>query len=163
MNWRPMTLADVDAVHALADRVHQDHPEDRHVFEERLSLYPPGCHVLEGNGRLLGYALTHPWRLHEPPALNTLLGALPQHPTTYYIHDVALHPVGRGKGQALAIGEALTSHAKASGFGNVSLVAVNGSQAFWERLGFQTEQRSSLEKKLSSYGSDAVLMVRRFR
>lgn len=160
MPWRLMTPQDLDGVKVLADEIHVNHPEDMHVFAERQRLYPHGCLVLVEGGRLIGYALTHPWRFGEPPPLNSELGEIPGTATTYYIHDVALLPEGRGKGYAGEAVEQLADHARDSGFGNMSLVAVNGSQAFWERLGFRTEAIPGLEAKLFSYGQDAVLMTR---
>lgn len=160
MPWRPMTSEDLRDALKVADEVHVDHPEDREIFEERLSLHPGGCHVLVEDGRVLGYAITHPWRFAEPPPLNTRLRAIPADANTYYVHDVALLPAGRGRGHAGRIGDLLAARAKADGFTTMSLVAVNGSQSFWERLGFRTEAVPGLATKLLSYGSDAVLMVR---
>jgi len=160
MPWRLMTPQDLDEVKVLADAIHVAHPEDMDVFAERQRLYPQGCLVLVEHGHLVGYALTHPWRLNEPPPLNSSLSEIPRHPTTYYLHDVALLPEGRGKGYAAQAVEELARHAQAAGFSNLSLVAVNGSQKFWERLGFRTMAAQGLEEKLSSYGSDAVLMRR---
>jgi hypothetical protein len=54
----------------------------------------------------------------------------------------------------------LAEHAQAAGFRNLSLVAVNRSQAFWESVGFRATAALGLEAKLASYGPDAVLMVR---
>lgn len=155
-----MTAQDLAEVRILADTIHVDHPEDMHVFEERLCLYPQGCLALEEDGRLLGYALTHPWRFGSPPALNSLLGRIPGDATTYYVHDVALLPAARGKGHAGQVGERLARHALDAGFDNLSLVAVNNSQAFWERLGFYVRDVPGLEAKLLTYGPGAVLMVR---
>lgn len=162
MPWRPMTAQDLAQVQILADTIHLDYPEDAEVFAERLHLYPQGCLALEENGRLIGYALTHPWYFGKPPALNSTLNEIPHDATTYYIHDVALLPEARGKGYAGQIGDKLASHAKTAGFGNLSLVAVNNSQGFWERLDFRTRHVPGLEGKLLSYGPDAVLMVREF-
>lgn len=160
MPWRPMTAQDLAEVQALADVIHLDHPEDARVFEERLHLYPQGCLALEESGRLIGYALTHPWHFGRPPALNSLLGEIPHRPTTYYVHDVALLPEARRKGYAAQIGERLADHATAAGFSNLSLVAVNNSHGFWERLGFYRTSVPGLEEKLLTYGPDAMLMAR---
>ncbi|MEZ0171756.1 GNAT family N-acetyltransferase [Microvirga sp. TS319] len=160
MPWRPMTARDLAQVQILADTIHVDHPEDRQVFEERLRLYPQGCLALEESGHLLGYALTHPWHFGTPPALNSRLGQIPGDATTYYVHDVALLPSARGKGHAGQVGERLLRHARDAGFDNLSLVAVNNSQAFWERLGFHVRKVPGLEAKLLTYGPDAVLMAR---
>jgi GNAT superfamily N-acetyltransferase len=155
-----MTDADLADVQALADTIHVDHPEDAAVFADRLRLYPQGCAVLDVDGRLIGYALTHPWRYGEPPPLNSELRHIPQNATTYYLHDVALLPEARGRGYAMQIGDRLMCHAEQEGFPNLSLVAVNGSQPFWEKLGFRVTVIPGLESKLLSYGPDAVLMVR---
>jgi GNAT superfamily N-acetyltransferase len=155
-----MTTRDLAAVQVLADTIHVDHPENAGVFAERLRLYPQGCLALEEHGRLLGYALTHPWHLGAPPALNSCLRDIPGDATTYYVHDVALLPEARGRGHAAQAGEWLARRARDAGFDNLSLVAVNNSQAFWERLGFRTMRAAGLEAKLLTYGPDAVLMMR---
>lgn len=160
MTWRPMTPQDLTQVQALADAIHVSHPEDPEVLAERQRLYPQGCFMLVEDGRVIGYALTHPWRFAEPPPLNRLLGAIPSPATTYYIHDVALLPEARGKGYAAQITDRLLTHARESGFDNLSLVAVNKSQVFWEKAGFRVIAVPDLGAKLASYGPDAALMVR---
>jgi len=160
MPWRPMTVQDLAQVQVLADTIHLDHPEDAQVFAERLRLYPQGCLALEDDGRLIGYAVTHPWHFGAPPALDSLLRAIPADATTYYVHDVALLPEARGKGHAVQAGERLARHARDSGFSNLSLVAVNNSQPFWGRLGFRVATVPGLEAKLLTYGPGAALMVR---
>jgi GNAT superfamily N-acetyltransferase len=160
MPWRPMTSHDLTRVHVLADAIHVSHPEDPEVLAERQRLYPQGCFILVEDGSAIGYALTHPWRFAEPPPLNRLLGATPSPATTYYIHDVALLPEARGKGYAAQITDRLLAHARKAGFDNLSLVAVNKSQVFWEKTGFRVIAVPGLEAKLASYGPDAALMVR---
>lgn len=99
--WRAMAAADLAAAERIAARVHPDYPEDAAVFAERLSLFPEGCLVLVSpSGELGGYVIAHPWRLGQPPALNSLLGALPAAADTLYIHDIALLPERRGGGAA---------------------------------------------------------------
>ena len=95
-----MTAADLPAVNAIAAQVHVAYPEDAAVFAERLTLHPAGCCVLDGGTGVAGYVISHPWRIAEPPALDTLLGALPAPASTYYIHDIALLPAARRGGAA---------------------------------------------------------------
>ena len=159
--WRPMTEADVPAVVAIADRVHVDYPEDDAVLSERLALYPAGCAILEQDGNATAYAITHPWHYGKPPALNVMLEALPESPTTYYIHDFALLPETRGSGAGSAIAKAVLDHARESGFFNVSLVAVNGSGPFWSRFGFEIVADPALDANLKSYDDEARFMVLR--
>jgi ribosomal protein S18 acetylase RimI-like enzyme len=158
--WRPMTNADLATVGAIAAQVHIAYPEDAAIFAERLALHPAGCFVLDGDTTPAGYVISHPWRAAEPPPLDTLIGSLPSPASTYYIHDVALLPHGRGHGAGAAMVALLLRHAVAVGADNVSLVAVNRSVLFWQSQGFEVIENQALAKKLTSYGADAVYMVR---
>lgn len=159
-HWRPMRPGDIAAATAIAAEVHTAFHEDDAVYIERLALYPAGCRLLEREGAAVGYCLSHPWTAGSLPALNTLLGALPAAPSTYYIHDVALLPAARGSGAAGTVVAALTAHAADNGFSNLSLVAVNGSEGFWRRQGFHVVDAPELGAKLASYEAAARLMAR---
>jgi GNAT superfamily N-acetyltransferase len=160
MRWRPMASSDLGAVHALADAIHRDHPEDPAVLAERQRLFPDGCQVLDRDGAMVGYVISHPWKFGQPPALNTLLEGLPVPPTTYYLHDLAIAPAARGTGSAGPAVERLSRLAEDMGFANLSLVAVNASRKFWEKFGFGPIDLPGMASKLSSYGDDAVFMAR---
>jgi ribosomal protein S18 acetylase RimI-like enzyme len=164
LHWRLMEAGDLASVIDMAAVIHTDFYEDDIVYRERLGLYGKGCFVLEdAENRLFGYAITHPWRLYTMPALNSELGKLPEHPTTYYLHDIALLPQSRGTGAAGKIVSILAGHALESGFQTMSLVAVNSSSGFWQKQGFEIVERSDLEAKLRTYSDDACFMLRRFR
>jgi ribosomal protein S18 acetylase RimI-like enzyme len=156
-----MSSADLPRVAGLAAQVHAAYPEDAAVFAERLRLYPTGCHACEAGGRLIGYVLSHPWRDRAAPALNSLLGALPASPATYYIHDLALLPEARGAGAGSAIVAALVARARAEKLPTMSLVAMHESEAFWRRHGFEIVEDAALAEKLRSYDEAARFMVRR--
>lgn len=157
--WLRMTKADLPQVNAIAARVHPDYPEDAAVFAERLALYPQGCHVLEDEAGVLdGYVISHPWHDAGPPALNSLLHRLPPAPTAYYIHDIALLPAARGSGAAEAIVTALIEQARQRGLSSVALVAVNGSEAFWQKYGFQSVHNEGIAAKARSYGAGTCFM-----
>jgi ribosomal protein S18 acetylase RimI-like enzyme len=160
IKWRPTISADLPAMLAIAEIVHPDYPEDPAIFAERLALYPAGCLVLEGAGKPIGYIVSHPWHYGEPPRLNSLLGALPNAPTTYYIHDIALLPQARGTGAAADVIDRLIANAFSAALPNLSLVAVNNSGAFWARHGFCVLAVPALERKLRSYDAAARYMVR---
>lgn len=160
--WRAMAPADLPAVAAIADAVHPLYPEPPEVPAERLALFPAGCLVAAGaDGDRLGYAISHPGRLGQPPALAIRLGALPANADCLYLHDVALLPRARGMG----LGEAVVAHLRAmardAGFRHLALVAVNGSAPYWHRHGFRPYAAGSdaLAAKLASYGGDAAYLV----
>ena len=134
--WRPMQASDVAAITAISDAVHGIYTEPAAVYAERLALYPEGSFVLEVDGQVSGFLVTHPWRGGTSPALGAMLGAIPADADTYYLHDIALLPAARGTGAGRE-GLALTiAAARAGGLAEVSLVAVNGADRFWAAQGF---------------------------
>jgi len=166
MHWRPLTALDLPTVQAIAALVHPDFPEEAVVFAERQRLYPEGAHLFELDGEAAGYVLSHPWYFKQLPALNALLEAVPENGDTYYIHDLALLNKARGTGAAAMIVGQIQRHARARGFANMSLVAVNGSVPFWHKHGFRAAAPKGLEPellaKLASYEATARFMVKSF-
>lgn len=158
-HWRPLRVADIPAVSAIAKQVHPDFPEDDAVFADRQAVAPDFCFLLEIGAAPAGYVLAHPYRLGSLPALNTVLGRLPEPCDTLYIHDLALLPAARGSGAARQIVQILARNA--APFGPLSLAAVNGSVPFWTRMGFSVTDDPRLAEKLASYASDARYMIAR--
>ena len=147
-----MRAADLDAVLRIAAVVHADLPESRAVLAERLALYPAGCLMTEG-----GYAIAHPARPFHPPALDTLLGALPADAACLHVHDVALLPARQGGGRGAAAIARFAALAAAEGLGRLSLIAVHGTGDYWRRHGFAP---AAVHLPLGSYGAGAVYMIR---
>ncbi|GHE67249.1 N-acetyltransferase GCN5 [Camelimonas fluminis] len=170
--WRAMAAGDLAEVLKLAAVIHPDYPEDAAVFAERLGLYPQGCMVLEtpaaagddpggdAGGRLGGYLVSHPWTAGAPPALDSLLGALPPFPALYYLHDLALLPVARGTGAARAAVARAAAVAAQAGLDCLGLVAVNGAAAFWRRCGFASSPDAALQAAARKYDATASYMTR---
>ncbi len=152
--WRPMTGDDLDQVMAIAALVHPGYPEDRAVFADRLALFPAGCLMAQGDTPM-GYGVAHPGLLGQPPALNTLLGRLPQGADCLYLHDVALLPMARGQGLAGRIVGHLDHLARDLGLGCLALTSVSGSFDLWRHLGFVPRPCPAI----ASYG-DAHYMIR---
>ena len=159
--WRPMTGADIPAVFAMACEIHPDYPEAVEVFAERQALYPQGALVLEIGVRPGGYLISHPWVSDAPPLLDTLLGRLPDAPTTYYLHDLALLPSARGTGAGRDAVDIALNRAHTERLDTLSLVAVGASAPFWTAMGFERHSSSALSPKLASYGALAAYMTRR--
>lgn len=158
--WRLMQQSDLDEVHDMSCVVHPDFPEDRAIFADRLAVFAPGALVLQGDTQLLGYSFSHPWMRLSAPALNTLLQQVPEEADSFYLHDVALLPQVRALGAARRLVELLVETAEAHGFDSLSLVAVNGSQPYWEKQGFSVRDVPHLQEKLLSYSEDARFMMR---
>lgn len=159
-DWRAMAAADLPAVLAVADVVHPGFPERPEVFAERLALFAEGCHVLAHGDRVLGYIVSHPWFAGSPVPLDTLVERLPAREQTRYLHDIALMPEARGAGLAVRGVSRVIRDAYRAGVATASLVAVNGSGAFWARQGFVPVEDPAVRRKLAPYGDDAAFMVR---
>ncbi|WP_230461476.1 GNAT family N-acetyltransferase [Sphingobium sp. CAP-1] len=150
-----MKPADLPAVKAISDAVHGAYTEAEAVYAERLALYPDGCRIFDQDGAVLGYLIAHPWRSDAPPALDTLLGAIPATADIHYLHDLALLPAARGSGAGASGSAAAIAQAQAAGYKRVMLMAVGGADSFWERQGF-----ARVPGQIASYGTEACLMER---
>lgn len=159
-----MTVADLDAVAAIAVVGFPDHFEGRACFDNRLSLNPSGSFVLAaGDGPPQGYLVAYPWAADTAPALNTLIPSIPAEASVMYLHDLALLPTVRGGGWSRPIVERLVDESRADGWPALALVAVNDAAPFWERHGFRVVEAPGLAAKLAGYGPDARYMVRRLK
>ncbi|AZI34560.1 putative acetyltransferase [Caenibius tardaugens NBRC 16725] len=154
--WRPMTTADLPAVQMISDAVHGAYTEPKGILAERLTLYPEGCQTLERGGVVVGYIITHPWHRDTPPKLGQPLGAIPEESDTYYLHDIALLPAGRGGGSGRAATDFTVMQARAGGFADITLIAVNGADSFWASQGFAYVEGGDAV----TYGEGTYLMRR---
>ena len=160
-HWRRAHATDLEAISAIAARIHPDLPERPEVLAEKMRLYPDGCHVLEAGDEIRGYGLAHPWTQHRIPPLDDFLERLPEDADCLYIHDVAVLPDARG-GVARAYVAEIEQLAQSSGITRLALVSVYGTRVLWERLGFQPVTPDAvLREKLESYGANATYMLRK--
>ncbi|KAJ9161779.1 Acyl-CoA N-acyltransferase [Coniochaeta hoffmannii] len=162
MSWRHMTPSDLHSVLRISQQVHPSLPESEAVFAERLDLFPEGCLVLVQDDEVCGYAISHPIRHRQPPALDSLLGDIAPDADQYYIHDVAVLPSFRGRALARGCVEKLIAVAKGYGYPESCLVSVYGTKSFWARFGFVAgEKDEGMREKLRDYGDDATFMLRK--
>lgn len=151
-------LADVCRIAAIC---HPDFPEDDAVFNEKYTLSPDTCFILDGKNNSVGYILAHPFKIGAIPPLNRLLGGLPRQSDTLYIHDLALLQQARSGGYGKKAVKLMCDYANEKKLKMLSLVAVNGSTPFWQKNGFErVEPSTELKAKLLTYSSDACYMVR---
>ncbi|MBH9551911.1 GNAT family N-acetyltransferase [Inhella gelatinilytica] len=159
LTLRLLTPADAEAVLALQQRVYPPtHWERWAVLGAKQALYPAGCWAaVDAQDRLLAYLFSHPWRRGTAPALHGELTQLPSHPDCYALHDLALAPEARGQGLARRLVDGARAHAQGLGLTTLTLVAVQNSAGFWQRMGF--EPCGVQDASLLSYGANAVAMV----
>lgn len=158
--WFPMTASDIADVAILANSIHIDYPEQPEIFAERQKLAPKGCYVLRQGTIICGYIISHPWQCRNLPALNTLLGLLPNDPDTYYIHDIVIHPHLRGGGWPARALSLITEIASEYGLPTLSLVSIGNALGYWRKQGFVAVNVPELRQKLRSYDEQATYMQR---
>lgn len=152
--WRKMSTSDISGLMHVADKIHPELPETASVFTERVKLSPAGCLVLVDGAEICGYAISHPIRHDEPPALDSLLGEIAQDADQYYIHDLAILSKYRGQGLAAECIEQIFAIAKS--YPTTTLISVYGTECFWGRFGFVPEPMGAkLLEKVRGYGQDA--------
>ncbi len=161
LQWRPMIAADLPEAYDLSVRIHPNFPERLEVLAEKFRLFPGGCFVLDKPGAgICGYCFSHPWHAGRPPALDTMLLALPHPPVTYFIHDMTIDDSLRRRNLASGLVPQLIVVARDIPVDRVMLVAVSGSQPFWTRMGFrQTADEALQDAARAKYGTGAAHMT----
>ena len=133
--WQPMTLSDLDSVNSIASTIWgADFYESPEVFEQKFKCYPQGCWMYNTDA----YIFSHPAVLDSPPGLNELLPKFT--PDCYHLHDIALLPRVRGSGIATRIVKQLI---KNNPYPCMTLVAVDGTEKYWESFGFTVRSQTA--------------------
>lgn len=161
MTIRQMTPADLPQVLALQHLAYPPELWDAAAaFESRLRLAPTTNLVLERDGAIAAYLISHPWASQAPPPVDTALDALPAPPHVWFIHDLTTAPSLRGSGAGRRLYQAGAQAAEALGLATAELIAIEGAEPFWARLGFRRwEAGADLAMKVAGYGVQAVYMA----
>ena len=125
------------------------------ALQSKAFVAPQSCYVLEVDGHVLGYCLAHPWHINQPPSLEQVIDA-PNDANTLYLHDIVFSHKARGLGAGEKVFNRLVNKAKQLNFDTLSLVAVQGANTYWHRLGFKSR---IIDKSLDDYPEDACYMV----
>ncbi len=151
---RQMTLADLPAIDEV-QRVAfiEELWEDMSLFQSILEKYARSSFVAHKNGALLGYLITHPSRITRDDFENGC-EELSGDEDSLYIHDLCVHPDGRGTGIAALLLEKLDAFAKENSFAKFAGIAVQGAESFWLKQGFEPV------KPYSYRGEPGTLMMK---
>ena len=156
---------DWPVIDGIQQQAYADHLlENIDVLKSKWLASPSTCfiHTNDQNGKPMGYLLAHAWPDDTPPKLHQVIS---HHPVTtgllqenvgLYLHDLALANDAKGKGVATQLVKHFLAYAEHNGFSRILLVAVQGSESFWSRFGFETS--SNLESDCS-YGDNSKIMT----
>lgn len=172
-----MIAADLPAVLAVQAQCYGDALlEGADALASRLALSPTTCwvaalpHSIDStkstdstestDSKLAAYLFTHAWPTASLPPWNGLLARAwtDDDALTWFVHDMAVAPVGRGTGLAAQLYATARGAAINIGLTTSRLIAVQSAGAYWRRLGYAPMDAGMYADKLATYGDDAVLM-----
>lgn len=158
---RPVADADWPAVAALeaAAYAHRSLSEGRAALESRGRSSPDTCFVLQLGGRIAGYVLALPYPRFRHPEL-TRPEETVFRSRNLHLHDLVVAEHLRGRGLGARLLRHLTATAGAQGFEHISLVAVDGTEGYWQAHGYRSHREAGSPP---GYGRDAVYMSTRVR
>ncbi len=155
-----MRESDLGSLAPIMKESYPDLPDETEAFRERLALFPAGCRVLRSGDGVLGYAISHPWVFGSAPKLNARLGQIPRKPDVFYIHDVAISSLARGRGGARQLLSDLAELGAALGVERIALVAIAQAVSYWAARGFEpVSAAQTAHMDLSAYGEGACYMA----
>lgn len=137
--------------------------EDIETIKSLGQLSPETCLIAEREEEPVGYLIAHPWKADDLPPLNTCLREIPENAATFFLHDLALSPKARGQGVAPGLVAEGLARARQLGLQDASLLSIQNSRGFWERMGFiaRPELSSHVRPVLEQFlHTDFVFMTR---
>lgn len=158
-----MALTDLSQVLAIQLRCYPPaYHEPAASFENKLRRSPESAWLAVSGNQVQAYLVTLPVDEAHFPALHAANWAPPSRPKWLYLHDLAVDPDHRGSGSGQRLIAQALERAHAQGLEGLVLVAVQGSQPYWMRHGFQTREveHIALLATLRSFGDDACFMAR---
>jgi GNAT superfamily N-acetyltransferase len=158
-----MTPDDLVQVLALQQRCYPlPYHEPLSAFDNKLQRSPGSAWIALASGQTIAYLVTLPVDEAHFPALHADTWQPPERARWLYLHDLAVDPDHRGSGAGQRLIERALALAQQRGLGGLALVAVQGSEPYWARQGFQPQEAThpALIESLRSFGDGARFMVR---
>jgi len=160
---RPMTSTDLPSVLAVQQRCYAPaFHEPPAAFASKLAGAPDTCWVAStATEGILAYLVSLPVDAHSLPALHATRWQAPAQAQWLYLHDLAVAPIARGRSLAPRLVARAQQCARDMGLQQMVLVAVQGSEGFWQGQGFaaQAMLAGAPGDKLASFGPDARVMA----
>lgn len=158
---RPMQPQDLAEIVRIQARCYTEiTPESAESLADKQRLGAETCWVVCTGTQLLGYVLALPWHSHYLPPLNARLDERPAICDCIYLHDLAIDPTAHSLGLGTRLINHVFNSAANQGWKKLILIAIQGSQSYWQRYGFNSiaPYSESMQEKLASYGETATYM-----
>ena len=165
LSLRPLRVADVPLVLALQAQCYEaQFLEGAQAFAAKLAAAESlDCSWIALRGdEAVAYAVALPVCLQSLPTLDASSITASMQPELLYLHDLAVAPLGRSLGLGRRLADQVEQSARTLGLDRIGLIAVQGSEPYWQRQGFAAVE-SLPEGKLASFGAGALWMERSLR
>jgi N-acetylglutamate synthase-like GNAT family acetyltransferase len=162
---RPATVNDAcEYVCIETDAYTPEFHESSEAFLAKLRVFPSGCKIVDVAGESVAYLISHPWTYETPPKLNLETFTLPLWPDVFFIHSVTVKRAYQKRDIGSALAKAAIAIGKSHGFSRFTLISVQHSTSFWQKLAFKQVESlpQSVRQALDGYGSSATYMVGHF-
>jgi GNAT superfamily N-acetyltransferase len=110
--------------------------EPASLFERIMGASPDMCLTVDDDGVMAGYLLAHA----VPDGFDSFGKGPPPlsgSETALYLHDMCISAAHRHKGIGRLLFGALEAHLQSERFTKITAVAVQDSEAFWKKCGFE--------------------------
>ena len=163
---RPIIADDLPGILAVQQACYGDgFLESGDALASRWARSPALCLVALRGVEVIGYLLSHAWHAWTPPKLHVPLPAADAADVLWFVHDMAIAPAGRGQRLGERLYATASAAAQVQGLRQSRLVAVQGADVFWRRLGYRAAaiEAEPLATLRAIYGADAEWMERTLR
>jgi ribosomal protein S18 acetylase RimI-like enzyme len=157
---RRMLHADLPAVAAVqASAYHPHFLEDDTTLRARLNACADTAWVAQGPQGVCAYLVAYRSLLGQVTPLGASF-APPEGADGLYLHDLAVAAAAAGQGLGPQLVKHALAQARREGLAWSALVSVQGSEAFWQRLGYQAQTLADARQRahLASYPGQGVYM-----
>ena len=110
--------------------------EPASLFETIIRASPDTCLTAHHDGAMAGYLLSHPIP-DDFEGFGTGPPPLSGSESVLYLHDMCISPAHRKMGIGRVLFEALSARLMSEAFTKITAVAVQGSEEFWRKCGFE--------------------------
>ncbi|MBV8912616.1 MAG: GNAT family N-acetyltransferase [Acetobacteraceae bacterium] len=157
--WREARRSDLRVMEGIADVVHRGLRQRKVLFARKLALFPDGCFLLDIDGSVVGYAISHPWHVDKVPPADGPGRMLPADADCLFVYDVAILHRARGRAGTRLLLDCLAKVAQEQRLHAIALVANSHAVRLWENLGFRVVAADTrFTEGLASYGRGARYM-----
>ncbi len=160
---RPIHSMDLAAVMRIqAEAYADDILESLDVMQARLEAVTDSAWVVECNGDIYAYLLAY-WSLAGQVTPWGKAFSHQHNADTFYLHDLAIGERARGVRLGPWLVQQVLAQLQAEGrLRYAALVSVQGTQGFWEKLGFVAvnDLPEAQQRHLHTYNTPAIYMQR---